>query len=101
MGKQGTYIKVYTDAQWYTMTFDAANIKGAITHVVKVGDTDDFVVNNIDDYFSFTCVANDGGKTAADIAVVGDSLIKSSYADTFLLVRKDTRQYFKFAFVRR
>ena len=103
MGDQGTFIKVKTDEEKAFKDFNAANLKGKITNVTKVDPSEFFVLDNVDWEYSFTSIASgvSKGKTFSEIAAVDDSIIKPSYADTLTLYKRDSKQYFKFAFVRR
>jgi hypothetical protein len=103
MGDQGTFIKVQTDEEKAFKDFNAANLKGKITYVTKVDLSEFFVLDNVDWEYSFTSTPSSASnnKTFSDVAAIGDSIIKPPFADTLTLYKKDGKQYFKFAFVRR
>ncbi|MBS1755630.1 MAG: hypothetical protein JST34_16445 [Bacteroidetes bacterium] len=103
MGNQGKFIKVYTDEEKAFKEFNAADLKGRITSLTKVEPLEFFVLDNIEWQYSFTSIATklSNSKTFSDIAAIGDSVIKPAYADTLTCYKKDTKQYFKFTFVRR
>lgn len=103
MGDQGIFIKVYTDEQKAYKTFNEATFNGVIIHVVKVDPSEYFVLNNIDNEFSFTSIPNinSDNKQFTDVAVIGDTVIKSQFSDTLTLIKKQTRKSYKFGFVRR
>ena len=103
MGDQGTFIKVYTDEQKAFKDFNAANFRGKITYLTKVEPSEFFVLDNINCGYSFTSIATkfSNNKIFTDIAAIDDSIIKPAYADTLTLYKKDTKEYFKFPFVRR
>jgi hypothetical protein len=103
MGDQGTFIKVQTDEEKAFKDFNAANLKGKIKYVTKVDPSEFFVLDNVDWEYSFTSVASSSSnnKTFSDVAAIGDSIYKPSFADTLSLYKKDGKQIFKFAFVRR
>ena len=103
MGDQGTFIKVYTDEEKAFKEFNAANLKGKITDMTKVEPSEFIVLDNVDWQYSFTSIANNvtNNKMFSDIAIVGDSIIKPPYSDTLTLYKKDTKQYFKFLFIKR
>ena len=101
MGVQGKFIKVYTDEQKAYITFNAAIFKGEITYVNKVDPAEYFVLNNLDNEFSFTSIPNENSdnKQFTDLAAPGDSIIKTQFSDTLILIKKQTRKLYKFAFV--
>jgi hypothetical protein len=103
MGDQGKFIKVYTDEEKAFKEFNAANLKGKITYVTKVDPSELFALDNLNWEYSFSSIANktSGNKIFSDIAAIGDSVIKLAYADTLTLYKNETKQYFKFPFVRR
>ncbi|HYE54513.1 MAG TPA: hypothetical protein VD996_06705 [Chitinophagaceae bacterium] len=100
MGEQARLIRVYTEDELAFHNFDAANLNGELTHVVKVDTREDIVVK--DTSYSFTSVATNatGSRHFAELATVGDSIIKPAYADTIVLYKKHNKQYFKFRIVR-
>ncbi|MBX7154299.1 MAG: hypothetical protein K1X91_05015 [Bacteriodetes bacterium] len=101
MGDQGIFIKVYTDEQKAYKIFNDATFKGEITHVVKVDSSEYFVLNNIDNEFSFTSIPNKNSdsKQFTDVAAIGDMVIKSQFGDTLTLIKKQTNKSYKFGFV--
>ena len=103
MGDQGDFIKVYTDEERAFKEFNAANLKGKITYVAKVKPSEFFVLDNVDWQYSFTSIATklSNNKIFSDFAAIGDSVIKPAFVDTLTCYKKDTNQYFKFAFVQR
>jgi hypothetical protein len=103
MGDQGTFIKVQTDEEKAFKVFNAANLKGKITHVTKVDPSEFFVLDNVDWEFSFTSIVSSetNNKMFSDIATIGDSVSKPSFSDTLTLYKRDSKQYFQFTFVRR
>ena len=103
MGDQGSFIKIYTDEQKAYKIFNDATFKGEITHVVKVDPSEYFVLNNIDNEFSFTSIpnSNSDNKQFTDLAAIGDTIIKSQFSDTLTLIKKQTKKFYKFGFVRR
>jgi hypothetical protein len=103
MGDQGRFIKVYTDEEKAFKEFNATSLKGKITYVNKVDPSEFFVLDNLNREYSFSSIANNtsGNKIFSEIAAIGDSVVKPAYADTLMLYKNDTKQYFKFSFVRR
>ena len=77
-------------------------IKGKITYVIKVDLSEFFSLDNVDWEYSFTSTASgaSNNKIFNDVAAIGDSIVKPSYSDTLTLYKKDSKQYFKFAFLR-
>lgn len=103
MGDQGTFIKVLTDEEKAFKDFNAANLQGKVTYVTKVDPSEFFVLDNVDWEYSFTSIVGGASenKIFTDIAAVGDSIVKLPFSDTLTLYKRDSKQYFKFAFVRR
>ncbi|MFT3823658.1 MAG: hypothetical protein QM731_07045 [Chitinophagaceae bacterium] len=103
MGEQGIFVKVQTDEEKNFKDFNAANLKGKITYLTKVDSSEFFVLDNIDWEYSFTSIASNtlNNKIFSDIAAIGDSIVKPSFSDTLTLFKRDGKQYFQFAFVRR
>jgi hypothetical protein len=103
MGDQGIFIKVYTDEEKAFKVFNAASLNGKITDMTRVEPSEFIVLDNVDWQYSFTSIADNAtnNKMFSDIAVVGDSVIKTPYSDTLTLYKKDTKQYLKFLFIKR
>ena len=101
MGDQGKFIKVYTDEQKAYKVFNEVAFKGEITHLVKVDPAEYFVLNNIDNEFSFTSIANSNSdnKQFTDLAAIGDSVFKTQFNDTLTLIKRQTNKSYKFGFV--
>lgn len=102
MGIQGTFIKVYTDEQKAYNNFNAANLKGEIIYINKVAPSEYFVLNNIDNEFSFISIPNNNTdhKQLTDIAAVGDSIVKPHFSDTLTLKKKQTNKSYNFGFAK-
>ena len=103
MGDQRTFIKVYTEEQKAFKDFNEADLKGKITYIKRVDPSEFFILDNVDWEYSFTSVASGtpDNKTFSGIATIGDSIMKPPYADILTLYKRDSKQYLKFAFVRR
>ena len=103
MGDQGIFIKVFTDEQKAYQTFNATTLNGKITFVNKVYESEYFVLNNIDNEFSFTSITNSNSdnKQFTDLATIDDSVIKAQFSDTLTLIKQQTKKSYKFGFVRR
>lgn len=103
MGDQGKFIRVFTDEQKAYQTFNTTTLKGKITFVNKVYESEYFVLNNIDNEFSFTSIpnSNSDNKQFTDLAAIDDSVIKSQFTDTLTLIKKQAKKSYKFGFVRR
>lgn len=103
MGDEGTFIKVQTEEEKAFKDFNAADLKGKIKYVTKVDPSEFFILDNIDWEYSFTSVASNSSnnRTFSEVAAIGDSIIKASFADTLTLYKKEGKQHFKFIFVRR
>lgn len=101
MGIQGKFIKVYTDEQKAYNNFYAANLKAEIIHINKAAPSEYFILNNIDNEFSFISIPNNNtdNKQLTDIASVGDSIIKPQFSDTLTLKKKQTNKSYNFGFV--
>ena len=103
MGDQGMFIKVFTDEQKAYQTFNSTAVKGKITFVNKVYESEYFVLNNIDNEFSFTSIPNaiTDNKQFTDFAALDDSIIKPKHNDTLTLIKNQTKKIYKFNFMRR
>jgi hypothetical protein len=103
MGYQGAFVKVQTDEEKSFADFNAANLRDKIKFLTKVEQSNFFILNNKDWEYSFIPKASSASndKVFSDIATIGDSIIKPAYAVTLTLYKKNSKQYFKFTFVRR